>query len=70
MDSLVTMTNEVVHDAMLESSPRLVAAIRDTLQMGQTPAQIESTMRRRFGNTQMVRNVRHVAEHLARTTKR
>ena len=64
--TLEQMTDQVIYEVMLEERPALVQAVAGALKLGQTPAQIERTMRQRSGNIQMVRNVRHIAEHLAR----
>jgi hypothetical protein len=65
---LEVMTDEVIYRAMLDARPSLVEAVADMVRYGQSPAAIENEMRRRFGGIQMVRNVRHCAEHLARQT--
>lgn len=66
-DPLEIAVDTAVYEAMLKTQPTFVAAIRDLLAAGQTPTQIERQMRRRFGNIQAVRNVRHVADHIQRT---
>jgi hypothetical protein len=61
------LTDQVIYEAMLAERPNLVGGIALLLESGQTPGQIKAEMKRRFGDIQMVRNVRHVAEHLAAT---
>jgi hypothetical protein len=55
-----------VFEALRCRRPRLVDAVSDLLAMGQSPAQIERYLRRKYGNVEIVRQVRHVADHLAR----
>lgn len=64
--TLEEMTDQVVYEAMLEERPSLVEAVADLVRGAQSPAAIERRMRRRFGDIQMVRNVRHIAEYLAK----
>lgn len=64
---LAAITDAAVYKAMLAEEPSLVATVAVLIKTGKTPAEIEGTMRQRIGNIQMVRNVRHVAEHIART---
>ena len=64
--SITAMVDAAIYDVYLEVQPSFVEAIRDAMAFGQSPAQIERQMRRRFGSTQIVRNVRHIAEHIQR----
>jgi len=64
--TLEEMTDEVIYQAMLAERPTLVDMVAAMLEVGQSPAAIEAKMRQRFGDIQMVRNVRHCAEYLAR----
>lgn len=66
---LAAITDAAVYNAMSAEQPSLVATVSVLVRTGRTPAEIERAMRQRFGNIQMIRNVRHVAEHLARTAK-
>ncbi len=63
---LDAVVDEGIYHIMYGLQPTLVDAVADLLRHGESPANIESAMRQRFGNTQTVRNVRHVADHLAR----
>jgi hypothetical protein len=62
-------TDEVVYQALLNHAPTFVVAITDLVKAGQTPAQIEQHLIVKFGSNQTTRNARHVAEHVASTTK-
>ena len=70
-NELSEIVDEAVYRAMLTERPSLVRAIADCVAQGQTPAQIERQMGKTptvLGgmNFQMLRNVRHIAEYLAR----
>lgn len=68
MQTLESMTDEAMYEIMSVNMPALVAAVTDLIKAGQTPAQIEQAMVAKYGETQTTRNVRHVAEYVARTT--
>lgn len=55
-----------VYRAMLIAMPALVESISILVTAGQSSAQIEQRMVAKFGRSQTTRNVRHVANYLAR----
>lgn len=64
MSDLKAITDEAVYKAMQKETPALVESITILLRAGETPVNIERRLRRTFGDVQMVRNARHVADYL------
>jgi hypothetical protein len=66
MNTLEEIIDKGVYDAFRLKNPSHVYAIRDLIAMGQTPTDIERQMIRMFGEGQISRDARHIADHLAR----
>ncbi len=64
--TLESSVDAAIYTAMQAAHPALVEAVRAAIARGETPAQIERRLRRKFGAVQAVRDVRHVAEHIRR----
>jgi hypothetical protein len=67
MNSIEELTDEAVYQAMQKGVPTLIEDVALLLESGLSPADIERKLQRRYGNIQMVRYVRHVANHIANT---
>jgi hypothetical protein len=66
IQALDASVDAAVYEAMQKAQPAFVSAVRDLVARGETPARIERHLRRSFGNVQVVRDARHVAEHIQR----
>lgn len=64
--NLELIVDEGIFLAYAKTQPALVEAVRDAVALGQTPAQIEHKMARRFGKTEIVQHIRSIAEHIHR----
>lgn len=75
MEDLADFADEVVYRAMLDCQPAFVEAVTELIEMGETPEQIEQMMMmaygplgaNKFGRNQTTRNLRHVANYVARS---
>ena len=65
-DELVRVVDEAVYTAMQTTLPKFVEAIRELMARGQSPAQIERHLREKYGDIQVVRTARYVADRLLR----
>lgn len=68
MTPLESAVDSAAYEALVNHSPTLVDAIREAMDAGASPAEIEYRIARKYGKGQMSRNVRHAAEHMQRAS--
>lgn len=65
-DSLEAIVDEGIFEIYRTQYPGIVDAISDLLAAGATPTQIANHLGRGQANSEILRHIRHIAEHLAR----